>query len=294
MWAVYISTISGTDTAYIYELIVESGLIHRTKHILGYFDSIRNFALLTSTIFAGYLYVVDMRLPILLNSIFALLSALTILLLPKVKIKIKHTPVDQIRLIRDLLGDQPILRYLVLFMALIYTYIWASTLLLQPLLQSFDISISNFGLIYASFPFFAIFGGLTAGSISDRIGDQLHIIITTILIVISMGLIGILPGSWGVIGIISLQFSYSMLQPVLLSRVNNLVSNDLRASVLSFSNLIGSFGLIFCRPLIVLISEITSVQLSYLIWGGLGLLILLFLGLFLTLRNSNYEKASKQ
>ncbi|MCP4763891.1 MAG: MFS transporter, partial [archaeon] len=84
-WAMALAMISGTDKAYIYEMIVQTGNLDKSSYIFGYFTSIQNLAFLISHFLAGYLYEINSNLPIFLNAILYLIAVLIILTIPRIQ-----------------------------------------------------------------------------------------------------------------------------------------------------------------------------------------------------------------
>lgn len=277
MWAIYIATISGTDNAYIYELIVDANMQSRAKYIFGYFSAIRYSAIFLSVLFAGYLYVVNSNIPILLNAILAIVSGIVVLFLPKTKFKIIHKPREILSEVMKYEKNNRSVRYFTIFIAIFYVYTWTATLLFQPLLEDLEVPIQQFGFIFATFPLFAILGGLFAGKLSDWWGDKFHLFFTTIFLIVSMLFIGILPGKSTIAGIIFLELNYALIQPIFLERINNEIHNEIRASILSFASLIGSLCLMLTRPLIVIISNLSSIKEAYTIWSGSGIILIILM-----------------
>jgi MFS family permease len=131
LWAIAWVLISGTDNAYIYEMIIYSAGKGREMEIFGYFTAIQNTALVISHLIAGFLFQINPNLPFILNGVFYLIASLLILRLPDPGMKENLLPTfhDILENTKVLL-KKPIVRNLVFILSLLMMYQWTTTLIL--------------------------------------------------------------------------------------------------------------------------------------------------------------------
>lgn len=270
-WAAYLATMSGTDTAYIYEVLTSKGSADRAKVVFGRFTAVSNAAFLISHFLAGFLYSIDSNLPIAINAGFTILAIVFFLIIPEIQEEKTPEIKSGLRTVLKMNQENRTLGGFTMLHGFMLAFTWSTTILFQPFLQELGLEISNFGLVFASFTLAGIVGGVITGPLEKIVGEQAHYLSSILLIVFSMGMIWGLPGNSAIIGIILMRLSYSIFVPNIIEIINRQVTNDIRASILSFANLGGSIGLIILRPLLVYLTDIFSIRIGFLIWFIVGL-----------------------
>ena len=277
LWALGVALISGTDKAFIFELYRAMNKKKEASYIFGYFSAIQSMAFVISHSTAGFFYSVHPNLPIILNMVFSIIATIIISTLPKLPTeKVKPTLKQVLSTTRAVFNNK-ILKNVVITMSVLMTYYWAVTLIFQSLLIYLRINIDLYGLIYASFTGLGIIGGLITGVLAKKIGNIKIVIFGLLFTLFAMGFTGFVPGAWSIFGIIILGFSYPLADSVLKAILNENLENNLRASIMSFSNLISSLLLIFSRPLVGFLTDVWNVKIAFMAWFVIGIPIILFL-----------------
>ena len=281
LWAFFLSLISGTNTAYRYELLATGAKRKKDIHIFGFFNSIAAAALVISHTSAGYLYSIKPTLPIWINLGFALLGAILILTLPRVKIQSHKTAPPSLKKLWSsfiiLFKKNSKVLPLIFILALWTAYHWTPTLIFQPLFKELGLPKSSFGLIFALFTGMGIISGLITGRLSARFGKFKIIIIGLLFQVIAVSLTAFGREIYLIIaGIIILRFAYNLAEPILSVLLNREISDNIRASVISIVNLVASLIMIFSRPLIGLVAGKYTMVIGFRLWFfvGIGFLLL--------------------
>ncbi|TXT63243.1 MAG: membrane protein of unknown function [Promethearchaeota archaeon] len=273
-WSFFLTIISGTDTAYIYELIKDENLLERSNTIFGYFASITSLSFITSHFFASLLYSVNMNLPILVNAFCALAAGILVTTLPSPKKKPEDLLIPKMKeLIVDIAWKNKPIRILIFILALLYAYSWSTTLIFQPFLLDLGVNIEFFGVVYLSFTSLGVIGGLITGKLVQWIGSYYLIIFGTLGMWIAIGLSGFSPSLYALIGIVFIRFFYFLSESPLKVLINNDIENKYRASIFSLSNLISSLMLLLLRPLIGFFSDIIGTRSTFQIWFFLGIMV---------------------
>jgi MFS family permease len=290
-WSIYIAIVSGTDTAYIYELLKEENQSHQSTYVFGYFASITSLAFIITHFSAGFFYGVDPILPIFLNVIVSLFAALIILTLPTPKKGTYTTPSfnDIFNAMKEQFFSNDIVKYVVMLMAVIMMYHWTVTLIFQPFLIELGFEVEFFGFVYLIFTVLGILGGFLAGPLEKRFG-KIPVLVTSLLLVVSaVGFTGLIPGIISVGGIMILRAAFYLGDPILKVILNREVEDAHRASIFSFSNMLYSSILFFSRPLVGLVSDMWSSKSAFQLWFVLGIPMAISL-LFLIRKLSKAEK----
>lgn len=293
-WSIFLSIISGTDTAYIYELIKEEELLDKSNAIFGYFASLASLSFIVSHFFASILYSIHMILPILINGICVIIGGLIILTLPNPTQRDGHYSIPKIKdVVIDIAWKNPTIRSLMFILALLYAYIWTTTLIFQPFLLDLGLNVELFGLIYLAFTSLGIIGGLITGKLVKLLGNYYLILIGALGIWIAIGIIGFFESVYALIGIIFIRFFYFLCESPLKVLINNDIDNQHRASIFSLANLISSIMLLLFRPLIGYLSDLFNSKSAFQIWFFAGILPF-FIVIFLLTNIKKSIKNSKK
>lgn len=274
IWAFFLAMLSGTDTAYLYELALDTQLEHETTHIFGLFGAITSASLLCTHIVAGFLYAIHSSLPIVFNGFFTLTAALVILTLPNPQSAVSRSPLRKIvSETVDICNNNRIARNVILLMALFLMAHWTPTLLFQPYFKEVGIEVTAFGVVFVLYTGIGIIGSLLSGPISRKIGERRTIVFSFLVLMLAVGFTGYTLGSWGVLGIIMLNFAFQLADPILKTQLNREVANHSRASLLSFANMIGSLLLMGSRPLVGYIAELANYKFAFQVWFGICVIL---------------------
>jgi MFS family permease len=144
-------------------------------------------------------------------------------------------------------------------------------------LVEIGIEIENFGLVYISFTLLGILGGFTAGKMVDRFGEKYLVILGMVFVVISIGLVWLLPGLWAIIGIVILSFFYYLTDTIIKVQLNRRLEPQHRSSIFSFANLVSSIFLALSRPFVGYISDSFTSRTGFFSWFLVGIPILVIL-----------------
>lgn len=276
LWGFFWSLISGTNTAYRYELLITGPSCSKDVQIFGYFNSIAAAALVLSHTTAGYLYSFMPSLPIWINVVFSIVAALLILTLPEVNRKVNEkahlswTEMQQV--FQTLFRQNSLILPIIFIFALWNAYHWTPTLIFQPLLEDLGLPKSSFGLVFAAFTGMGIISGLITGRLAEIFGNFTMIIVGVLLQVTAVSLTAFGHNIFIIIsGIVILRFAYNLCEPILSVLLNREIGDNIRASIISLVNLIASLIMIISRPLIGLVADNYSIQTGFMLWFFIGL-----------------------
>lgn len=272
-WSIMNAITSGTDIAYVYELIKETGNIERSTHIFGYFTSIASFAFIISHFTAGFLYAINSNLPILINAGFSLFASLIILKLPEPQ---KKEQFYSSRIGRKIVKTikKPFELLVMVTLAFLVMYSYTTTLIFQPFLLELGLNVKQFGYVYMSYTVLGVFGGLITGNMVDKFGKLKIILFGMITLVASITLVGTINGLFSIIGLVLIKFTFYLAESPLKVIINDRMENVHRATIFSFINMISSLFMIGSRPLVGLLSDSYSHKFAFLVWALVGVLFI--------------------
>ena len=292
IWSVYIAIVSGTDTAFIYEILKTENQLENSTFVFGYFSAISSVAFIVTHFTAGFLYQINSSLPIFLNIIVSLLAASLILKLPDPTDGNYETTsfTDVVNAMKKQFLTNRVLKYAIIIMSVFLMYHWTLTLIFQPLLIGLNIEVEYFGYFYFFFTILGILAGVLAGPLEKRFGQTSLLIFSFFIVFSSVGITAWIPGLLSVVGIMWLRFGFFLGQPVLQATINHEIDDTHRASVFSFTNMLYSLMLVFSRPLVGFITELWNVKLAYQVWFLLGIPIMIILFILVKKMNINRNK----
>lgn len=274
IWAFFLAMLSGTDTAYLYELTLNTHLEQDATHIFGLFGAITSASLLCTHIVAGFLYNIHSNLPIIFNGFFTLAAALVILTLPNPQTAVSRPTLRKIvSETANICKTNRNVRNVILLIALFLMAHWTLTLLFQPYFKEVGIEVAAFGVVFVLYTGIGIIGSLLSGPISRKMGERSTIMFSFLVLMLAVGFAGYIAGFWGVLGIIMLNFAFQLADPILKTQLNREVANHSRASLLSFANMIGSLLLMGSRPLVGYIAELVNYKFAFQVWFGICVIL---------------------
>lgn len=236
IWMLGLSLCSGADSAFLYDTLKEAGIENRYKEIEGKALANRLLLIAFSSLMAGHLGEINLRLPMLL-SIPGVLVAFTVTCLFHEPVKIKkYTPKEQLNLMKFsvlFVANHKAVKWIICFSALINTAskVWFFTY--NPYFELTGMPLKYYGYIFCAINIVAMFFSRYANYFEKKLGEYSSI-------VGMVGLIGlpiILMGSFVHIfanGFVVLQnVVRGYMQPFLGHFLNRHLDSENRATVIS-------------------------------------------------------------
>lgn len=272
LWAAGLSFISGTDSAYIYEMIRNRIGERAEVKLFGFFIAIKYSALLTSHFLAGFLYALHENLPIAINCVFSIIAACLIFTLPDTTKKEDKQP-NFVHILKDtvsLLKNKQIQRICIII-SFLYAFQYTIAILIQPLMVALGVQVKFFGYLYVAFTGLGILGGLAAGWLDKHLGMSKIVFIGIFLCIGSMAITAFIPGTPSLVGIVLQRFAYSLAETMLIVSLNRLILDKNRSSIFSLVSLFSSSLLFLSRPIMGLTLARLDKTVTFSIWLALGI-----------------------
>jgi MFS family permease len=271
VWAIGVTFVSGADSAFVYDSLKQEKKEKDFKKVFGNSKSFGYLAAGLASIIGGFVAVYSLRLNWWLEvGVIGLgfLVALSFIepkhfkKIEKKKHYLKHT----MESFSETFRNRPLL-FLVLFHALFASISRISLWFYQPYMVESGLNIVYFGIVWASFSFFAIGGSKFAHNLEAKLGQRGSLW----LIIFSMIGSVLLMSHWffifGISFIFIQQFVRGFGPPVLQDYTHNLLSSDKRATLLSIQSLVGALGFAIVGPIFGWFADTYSLSNSLMIAG---------------------------
>lgn len=282
------SFISGSDTALMYDSLVQLNRSNEFIKLEGRTISMGNFAEALAFILGGLLAEVSLRTPFYFQVGIAFIGFLVTLLLVEPKTERlkdgKSKPWKNIKnIIHYSLRENQTLRYYIFYSAIIgagtLTMAWFS----QPYFMA--IGIDNtfyFGLLGAGLNLAVAIPSFYAHKIEENIKTKTLLIIILILICACYFTISYLTSFWGLLILLVFYITRGIATPVLRDYMNRHIPSEMRATVMSIRSFLIRILFASTSPFLGYVANIYSLQQAILfsgiltfLLGGITLLFLL-------------------
>lgn len=271
---VAISMFSGTDSAFIYDTLIELKETNSYKEIEGKSLFYERIGTSLASVTGGLIAVFLIRGPFYVNII-------TSLFLIPIALSLREPTRKKVSTKNPLLGIHKIIKYSFYHNEIRALILYSSIVGASSLIglwsyfmyyESLSLSIPLYGIIFAVFQISSGFGSKYAHIVEERIGRR-----KSLEIILSIPILFML---------LSLHYSYFMILfiflnaciwgfsgPLFSDYVNKKVESHIRATLLSIMNMSGRVFFIFLSPLFGKIVDVYSLSSAYLFLGIIFLII---------------------
>ncbi|MBS3111821.1 MFS transporter [Candidatus Woesearchaeota archaeon] len=279
------SFLSGTDSAIIYDSLIQSKKEKDYKKIEGRMLSVGNFSEAIASFLGGFVALISLRTPFYIETILMLFTiplAFTLIEPKRQKYENEEGPIKEIiKIVKYSIHHNGEIKWLIFYSG----FIGASTLtmvwFIQPYFQFVGLPLAYFGIAWGILNLSVGIFSLYAHKIEFFFGRKKSLISLIFISFIGYMLLGIFSSLWAISFIILFYFVRGISGPILKDYVNKIISSNMRATVLSVKNLFGRLVFAIIGPFIGWITDIYSLQLALLTSGSifviLGIISLLFL-----------------
>ena len=279
------SFISGTDSAMIYDTLLQINRENEYTKIEGRLTSIGNFAEGIASICGGFLALISLRTPFYVET-FLLILVLPItftLIEPKRhKQKNSNNPFqDILKIVKFSLHGNCEIKWLIIYSALVGSSTLTMVWFIQPFFEISKLPLALFGIAWAALQFSVGIFALYAHKFELIAGRKKSLISLIMLSTIGYFLVSYFQQLWAIGFIFIFYFVRGIHGPVLNDYINRLISSDIRATVLSVKNLAGRLFFSIIGPFIGWLNDLYSLSFAFMVAGTtfliLGSIALLFL-----------------
>ena len=270
------SLISGSDSALIYDTLIQIDKKNTYTKIEGKNYAIGNFSEAIAGIFGGFLAVTSLYLPVYIQTVVLFLSIPIAFTLVEPKFK-KGNRIDRsFKFISDVvkyaLVDSAKLKWLIIFSSAMGLATLSIAWFAQPFFTIINLPLAYFGVIWALLNFST---GITSYNshlffLSKNYKFLMYI---SILMCFSYFALGLNMSYFGLIFIFSIYLLRGVMTPFLRNEINVNTTSDKRATVLSIRSFIIRISFAIFAPILGYIAENYSLSFSF-------YFISLFVGMF--------------
>ena len=278
------SFISGTDSAMLYDSLVQMKKKDKYKKYQGIVSSASNFSEAIAAIIGGVIAIISLRFTFYAETIIFLLSVPVAFSLVEPRRKLassKQNVLNIIEAVKFSLHEHKETKWLIIFAAIIGTATYNMVWFIQPYMQNVGVPLVLFGIIWAIFQFSVGFFALSSHKIESFFGRKRSLILLLVLPVIGYFIVGLGNAIWAVPFILLFYFARGINSPILGDYVNNVIPSDKRATILSVKNLMWRLVFAVVGPIVGWVADAYSMNAALVASGFIilipGIISLLYL-----------------
>jgi len=275
--------LSGAEDALFYESVQLAGRADDYTRLVGRAGAVMLGALAMGSAASGLLASINLVAPMLVCglSLLVMLGVVLTLKEPQTKAQSNGTArrsFDSIlRQSLTLMRARPALLYPMIYLALvpIASFI-TETLFLQPQAQLLGVSLTGIGLLVMAAQLTDMLGSNWSDRLRARFGEGRLITIAPAIILASLIVLAVFQKLPVLIFIAVIGFFTSVIRPILLNQIQNEVSDEVRATIISMNSLMNTVIAAISQPTLGFVADQSGFPAAYLGFaGGLGILLLL-------------------
>lgn len=280
------SFISGSDSALLYDSLIETQEEAKFKKTEGRRQSLGMLAEGLSSVLGGFLALVTLRYPFYWDVAITVMVVPVALTLIEVK---RHRPEKaressfkaMVRLMKYALHDHTEIKWLIIYASLVGTSTLTMVWFIQVYWTATGVPLGLFGVAWAALMFTAAFFAWNAHRIEKFFGRK-----TSLVMLITFPVLGYLLLSsfwfvWSGLFVALFYVTRGLNNPIFADYLNKLVSSDIRATIMSVKNLVGRLFFVIVGPFVGWINDAFSLKAalvsSGIIFLAFGFASLLFM-----------------
>lgn len=279
------SFLSGTDSALIYDSLAQLKKKKDYKKIEGRIASIGNFSEGIAALVGGSLALISLRMPLYVQTgvlLFTIPLAFSIVEPVRNKLKNKLGAFRGIlKIVRYSMHDHKEIKWLIVYSSVIGCATLTAAWMAQPYFKLVGLPLVFFGVLWAALQFSVGGFALIAYKFEELFGKKKSLIILIILVGIGYICLSLINSLWGIVFIFLLYFVRGINMPIVKDYLNNVITSEIRATVLSVRFLIGRLIFSVLGPSIGWMTDIYSLQFALMVSGLFffisGIISLIFL-----------------
>lgn len=284
---------SGADTALIYDSLKNLGSEKKFQEIEGKAKSLSLYAQAIGSILAGFLYEINIHIPMIISIGFMFLTALITLYFNEPDIEEKEGKygaryLDQIKESGKYILNHAKIKSVILFSMVFYIFYRTGFWFFSPYMESVQIPVRYFGIIFFFFNITAALTSKRSHLIMQKTKPR-TLTFMAFLLIGSFLLLGSIKVWFGVFAILLQQIARGLYRPVITKYLNKHIRSDQRATILSFQSVATSIAMAVVSPFLGILKDRTDIFTTHLILAGTMIICIYF-----TLQYMNKRLAVKQ
>lgn len=272
--AVFVSLVSGADSALLFESLKALKRDGEFTRHYGTMVFVQTLVLGAANVAGGFIAAHSLRatiVAVLPFALLALVSAMTLTEPPRSRTVGPRRPGTQLREMRRVIGRDRVLFWLLIYAGIVLCFNQAGLWLYQPYFAVTGVDVVWFGAIFASFQ---LVSGL-ASKLGYRIGSRIGTLNGICLLIFVSGAASLLLGNllfaFSFVLVYAHQIVRGLYKVLFTAAVNERVSTEVRASVLSVQNLTGRILTAVTGPFFGWYADVYTVQQTFSLIGVIAL-----------------------
>ena len=279
------SFISGSDSALLYDTLMQLEQEEQYQKIAGRLGSIGNFSEGIAGIVGGTLALVSLRTPLYYQAALVLLAiplAWSLVEPPRKTAKRGESSfAAALKIVRYALHGHAEIKWLILYSSLVGTSTLTIVWFVQPFLQTAGLQLAYFGGAWAALQFTVGISAMKAYRIEGWLGRKNALVALILFSAAGYLLLSQFQALWAGVFLGVIYLVRGVNGPVLNDYINRCIESDVRATVLSVKALVGRLMFATLGPAVGWVSDTYSLAAAFLVCGVVflvcGLIFLFFL-----------------
>ncbi len=266
------SFISGSDSAILYDSLLQSKQTDQYTKIEGKTYSIGNFAEAGAGILGGFLAEMSLRYPWYVQAAVAALAIPFAISL--VEPQMQEKKLDKsfkaiLQVLKYTLVENKLLKWFTLFSAITGVATLSMAWFAQPFFKDVDIPIKWFGIVWAVLNFSVGISSYNAHRFESILNKNTLLLLIGLGIAFCYAFLGFSDTKWGIFWILMIYLIRGVATPVLRNYINEITSSEIRATVLSVRSFIIRASFALTAPFLGWIADVYTIGESFWILGAL-------------------------
>ena len=283
---------SGSDTALLYDSMKKLDMESKFKDVQGKGYGLALLAQIPGSILAGYAFEYNEALPMIISGIFMLVAFIIEIFFTEVVVyehEDKPSYLGQITSSIKYTISHTKVRAIIIFTMFFYIFFRAGFWFFQPYLKAVDIPVVYFGYIFAIFNLVAAIVSKNSAEIMRRTKGKTLMCLGGLMVFSFMSL-GVTNMAIGFVLILPQQIVRGMYKPVIMKTLNKNIPSTNRATIISLQSLVQNLAVALTLPAIGKLMDSVNIFKVHLIIGGIMLIGLIPLSIYLNLRLGKKNK----
>jgi len=261
------SLMSGSDSALLYDTLLEIGDKKTYTKIEGRNYAIGNFSEATAGILGGFLAVSSIYLPIYVQTGILFLSIPIALTLVEPKMndedKIERSLKAILGVVKFSMIENAKLRWLIIYSSAMGVATLAMAWFAQPFFREVEIPLAYFGILWAGLNFSAGLTSFNSHKFDKDESNTKMLLYLALAMATSFVFLGFNMSLFGIIFIVFIYLLRGIVTPILRNAINENTSSNIRATVLSIRSFIIRISFAICAPIFGYLADNYSLNITF-------------------------------
>lgn len=261
------SLMSGSDSAILYDTLLETGNKEAYTRIEGKNYAIGNFSEATAGVLGGFLAVGSIYLPIYVQTAILFLSIPIALSLVETKLH-KENRLDKsfksiFKVLKFAMIDNKKLKWLIVYSSAMGVATLSVAWFAQPFFKQVNVPLAYFGILWAGLNFSAGFTSLNSHKFNQNKEKGKMLFYLALAMIGALLFVGFNMTLFGLFFILSIYLLRGIVTPILRHAINENTTSNKRATVLSIRSFIIRISFAIFAPILGFLADDYSLSISF-------------------------------